>query len=303
MPGKLFYCDDEKDLVTELVRKYKCSIENKKSDTVSLTRKLKAWEALTAEFNSAENVRPRTVAQLRKLWDNMKQRWKKEKAKQIRDAMATGGGPPPEPMDDRLLQIEAAVPHLSERVNNPYYSDRPPSTQPGDRVADIIARMTQSNAEDSDDDRTLELSSTDYAYMDSANARSPLPADPTEGSSEPVQATQQASQPTQCTETQSASSQETVVSRRALLQQTLSTELDSRLQVLQDEKCRRATEHKARKRMMEEEHGWKRQQYADEEKKRSYLHRMQLRLLRAKLKVSSMKAEVLAKQLAGDEAN
>lgn len=61
MPGKLFYCDDEKDLVTELVRKYKCSIENKNSDTVSLTRKLKAWEALIAEFNSAENVRPRTV--------------------------------------------------------------------------------------------------------------------------------------------------------------------------------------------------------------------------------------------------
>lgn len=90
MPGKLFYCDDEKDLVTELVRKYKCSIENKKCDTVSLTRKLKAWEALIAEFNSAENVQPRTVTQLWKLWDNMKQRWKKEKAKQIRDAMATG---------------------------------------------------------------------------------------------------------------------------------------------------------------------------------------------------------------------
>ncbi|KAH7959484.1 hypothetical protein HPB49_011400 [Dermacentor silvarum] len=73
MPGKLFDRDVEKDLVTELVRKYKCSIENKKSDTVSRTRKLKSWEALTAEFNSTENVRPRTVAQLRKLWDNMKQ--------------------------------------------------------------------------------------------------------------------------------------------------------------------------------------------------------------------------------------
>lgn len=90
MPGKLFYSDEEKDLVTELVRKYKFSIENKKSDTVSLSRKMKAWDALTAEFNSAENVRPRTVSQLRKLWDNLKQRWKKEKAKQIRDAMATG---------------------------------------------------------------------------------------------------------------------------------------------------------------------------------------------------------------------
>ncbi|XP_070377275.1 myb/SANT-like DNA-binding domain-containing protein 3 isoform X1 [Dermacentor albipictus] len=300
MPGKLFYSDEEKDLVTELVRKYKFSIENKKSDTVSLSRKMKAWDALTAEFNSAENVRPRTVAQLRKLWDNLKQRWKKEKAKQIRNAMATGGGPPPEPVDERLSQIEAAVPHLSERVKNPYDSDRPPSTQPADSVADIIAGMTQSNPEDSDDDRTLELSSTEYLYVDSANARSPLPADPTDASSEPAQCRQQASQHTQCATTQSAS-QETAVSRRALLQQTLSTELESRLQALQDERCQRATEHKARMRMMEEEHGWKRLQYADEEKK-NFLHRMQLRLLRAKLKVSSMRAEVLAKQLAGDEA-
>ncbi|XP_075538489.1 uncharacterized protein LOC142572918 isoform X2 [Dermacentor variabilis] len=114
-------------------------------------------------------------------------------------------------------------------------------------------------------DRTLELSSTDYLYMDSANARSPLPADPTEDSSEPVQCTQQASQQTECTASQLAS-QETVISRRALLQQTASTELESRLQALQDERCQRATEHKARMRMMEEEHGWKGLQYADEKK-------------------------------------
>ncbi|XP_070385314.1 uncharacterized protein [Dermacentor albipictus] len=142
--------------------------------------------------------------------------------KQIRDAMATGGGPPPKPVDERLSQIEAAVPHLSERVKNAYDGDRPPSTQPADSVADIIAGMTQSNPEDSDDDRTLELSSTEYLYVDYANATSPLPADPTETSSESAQCRQQASQQTQCTTTQSAS-QETAVSRRALLQQTLST--------------------------------------------------------------------------------
>ncbi|KAH7974974.1 hypothetical protein HPB49_022310 [Dermacentor silvarum] len=155
MPGKLFYSDDKKDLVKELVRKYKCSIENEKSDTLSLTRKSKAWEALTAELNSAENVRPRTVAQLRKLWDNLQQRWRKEKAKQIRDVMATvsiaGGGLPLEPMDERLSQIEAAVAHLWERVDKTYDNDRPLSTEPGDRMADIIARMIQSNPENSDD--------------------------------------------------------------------------------------------------------------------------------------------------------
>ncbi|KAH6936122.1 hypothetical protein HPB50_013498 [Hyalomma asiaticum] len=151
MPGKQFFSDDEKELLTELVQKYKSSIENKKSDAVPLTRKTKAWESLASDFNSTENVRPRTVDQLRKLWDNLKQRWKKEKAKQIRDSMATGGGPPPAPMDEVLSQIEAAIPHLSERVNNPYDSDRPLPSSVDERVDEIVSRMTQSNAEDSDE--------------------------------------------------------------------------------------------------------------------------------------------------------
>lgn len=90
MPGKQFFTDEEKESLTQLVRRYRSSVENKKSDAVSLTQKTKAWNDLCADYNSGENVRPRTVGQLRKLWDNMKQKWKKEKAKQIRDAMATG---------------------------------------------------------------------------------------------------------------------------------------------------------------------------------------------------------------------
>ncbi|KAH6933472.1 hypothetical protein HPB50_015420 [Hyalomma asiaticum] len=70
-------------------------------------------------------VCPRDVKQLKKLWDNMKQRWKQEKAKQIRDVLTPGGGPPPPPMDERLAQIEAIVPHLTTRVTNPFDSDRP----------------------------------------------------------------------------------------------------------------------------------------------------------------------------------
>ncbi|KAH7982037.1 hypothetical protein HPB52_002686 [Rhipicephalus sanguineus] len=213
-----------------------------------------------------------------------------------------GGGPPSEPMDEKLSQIEAAVPHLSERVNNPYDSDRQLPSPPGDRVDDIITRMTQNNAEDSDDDRTIELSGTDW-HTDTVNPTSPLPAGLTEGSSESTQATtnsqQRTSQQTRGTTTETG--HETVASRRALLQQTLSTELDSRLQVLQEERLQRLAEHNVRMKMMEEEHNWKRLQYADEEKKRRSQHRMKLRVLKAKLKVFSMRVDVLAKQLAGHE--
>ncbi|XP_065304485.2 myb/SANT-like DNA-binding domain-containing protein 3 [Dermacentor albipictus] len=125
MPGKTYFTEEEKDLVQDLINKYKDVIENKRTDAVSLTAKAKAWEKLCAEYNSRPFVRARDVKQLKKLWDNLKQRWKREKAKQIRDVMATGGGPPPQPIDDRLAQVEAVVPHLTTRVPNPFDSDRP----------------------------------------------------------------------------------------------------------------------------------------------------------------------------------
>lgn len=68
----------------------------------------------------------------------------------VQEVSNAGGGPPSEPMDEKLSQIEAAVPHLSERVNNPYDSDRQLPSPQGDRVEDIITRMTENNAEDSD---------------------------------------------------------------------------------------------------------------------------------------------------------
>lgn len=37
MPGKQFFIEDEKDIMTKLVQKYKALIENKKLDTISQT--------------------------------------------------------------------------------------------------------------------------------------------------------------------------------------------------------------------------------------------------------------------------
>lgn len=90
MPGKAYFLDEEKDLLTELVAKYKNVVENKKTDAMSLHAKSRAWERLCVEYNSMPSVRPREVKQLKKLWDNLKQKWKKEKARQAREVMATG---------------------------------------------------------------------------------------------------------------------------------------------------------------------------------------------------------------------
>ncbi|KAL1479878.1 hypothetical protein MTO96_051515 [Rhipicephalus appendiculatus] len=162
--------------------------------------------------------------------------------------------------------------------------------------------MTQNNAEDSDDDRTIELNSSDLP-TDTPKPISAGPADRNEGSSEPAQPTITSQQRTslQTRGTTTDTGQETAASRRALLQQTLSTELDSRLQALQEERLQKLAEHKVRMRLMEEEHKWKRLQYSDEERKRRAVHRMKLRVLKAKLKVFTMRADVLDKQLAGND--
>ncbi|KAL3215114.1 hypothetical protein MRX96_034237 [Rhipicephalus microplus] len=89
MPAKTPFSEDEKDLVQDLVLNYKAVIQNKRTDAISLNAKAKAWEKLCTDFNSRPFVRPRDVKQLKKLWDNLKQRWKREKAKQIRDVPTT----------------------------------------------------------------------------------------------------------------------------------------------------------------------------------------------------------------------
>ncbi|KAL1484420.1 hypothetical protein MTO96_011293 [Rhipicephalus appendiculatus] len=96
----------------------------------------------------------------------MKQRWKREKAKQIRDVLTTGGSPPPPPMDERLAQIEAIVPHLTTRVTNPFDSDRPLATPAAQSMSEILNGMICENRPaDSDEDRTEELGQTDTAAM------------------------------------------------------------------------------------------------------------------------------------------
>ncbi|KAK8771869.1 hypothetical protein V5799_024886 [Amblyomma americanum] len=89
------------------------------------------------------NVRPREAKQLKKLWDNMKQKAKKELARLSRGVMGTGGGPPPKPVDERLSQIEAIVPHITTTAPNAFESDRPRASAD---VKNISASIVQGDA-------------------------------------------------------------------------------------------------------------------------------------------------------------
>ncbi|XP_075727055.1 uncharacterized protein LOC142768794 [Rhipicephalus microplus] len=264
MPAKTPFSEDEKDLVQDLVLKYKAVIENKRTDAMSINAKTKAWEKLCTDFNCRPFVRPRDVKQLKKLWDNMKQRWKREKAKQIRDVLTTGGGPPPPPMDERLAQIEGIVPHLTTRVPNHFDSDQPLATPAAQSASEILNGLICENGPaDSDEDQTEELSQTDRAAMQSMLQSSHTPSVVGEDSlclDDPKvdadMSQEEGTKPGAQSEAPTAGSSVRNVrgGRLSLLQHTLDVELEAHLDAIKADKKHKEIEHNQRMECMREEH-------------------------------------------------
>ncbi|XP_075744346.1 uncharacterized protein LOC142803128 [Rhipicephalus microplus] len=72
-----------------------------------------------------------TVAQLHKLLDNEKSKWKKKQSEEKRNLYATGGGPATcRPMIPSLALVGAAASHMGTRLQNPYDSDGVHLNQP-----------------------------------------------------------------------------------------------------------------------------------------------------------------------------
>ncbi|KAH7984736.1 hypothetical protein HPB52_023694 [Rhipicephalus sanguineus] len=64
---RFVYTAEERELLRNLVMRYRSVIENKRTDNVSKRAKDIAWEELTDEYNSQRGIRRVTVSQLRKL--------------------------------------------------------------------------------------------------------------------------------------------------------------------------------------------------------------------------------------------
>ncbi|XP_077519861.1 uncharacterized protein LOC144129614 [Amblyomma americanum] len=66
-----------------------------------------------------------TKKQLKKCWDNLKEKSRKEKAADSREVFRTGGGSPQRSeMTDELQRLGAVASHMNVRVGNCYDSDR-----------------------------------------------------------------------------------------------------------------------------------------------------------------------------------
>ncbi|KAL3221994.1 hypothetical protein MRX96_029040, partial [Rhipicephalus microplus] len=86
---RFVFTREERELLVNLVTRHRAVIENKRTDALTKRAKDSAWEKLTSEYNSQPGIRRVTVAQLRKLWDNEKSKWKKKQSEEKRNLYAT----------------------------------------------------------------------------------------------------------------------------------------------------------------------------------------------------------------------
>jgi hypothetical protein len=113
----------EKSLLTELVRKHKDLLENKKNDYKTIQQKNNTWEALSEQFNSQSGVTKRDSKQLKKCWENVKARAKKQLAKEKREVKLTGGGPSTTKQDDEAAAVASIIPAQIDSLSNMFDDD------------------------------------------------------------------------------------------------------------------------------------------------------------------------------------
>ncbi|XP_072752400.1 uncharacterized protein [Anoplolepis gracilipes] len=115
------YTERERMLLAQLVSEEK-AIENKKTGASDLKDKVDAWERITKKFDN-EGCTPRSSKQLKKCWDNMKQRKRKLNTTMRHERLMTGGGPPSvQPNDPVMAFMDATNANLDVEIDCPFDS-------------------------------------------------------------------------------------------------------------------------------------------------------------------------------------
>ena len=103
---------------------YGLTIEDKKTDNVTVRKKELAWVELCTMFNGSAGVKyKRDVASLKACWKNLKAKAKKDASAERRETFLTGGGPPPGTMDPLSQKIIDMMPQQIKPLANVYDDD------------------------------------------------------------------------------------------------------------------------------------------------------------------------------------
>ncbi|KAL1488996.1 hypothetical protein ABEB36_014775 [Hypothenemus hampei] len=143
---------DEKNLLIFLIDQNKHFIENKKTDANTNRAKAEIWSKITTAFNSRFSAR--TEKQLKKLWDNMKNKTRKIDTEHKKEMLKTGGGPPIQQYDDSISErVRSIVPTINFEIQNVFDSNYLPQEE----NSDPIIASTSSKYKDSDNSSTITI--------------------------------------------------------------------------------------------------------------------------------------------------
>lgn len=82
----------EKEILLNLVDKYRFIIENKETNGLINKRKKGAWENVAQEYNATQTSGVRAAVQLKTLYEHMKKTARKNRADEKVQLYKTGGG-------------------------------------------------------------------------------------------------------------------------------------------------------------------------------------------------------------------
>ncbi|CAN8014713.1 unnamed protein product, partial [Ixodes persulcatus] len=262
-PKKVFFSENEKFLLAELVPRYPV-IENRCTNKSPTEARAKAWELLTIEYNSNHGVRARDSKQLKKCWNNLKTKWKKEVSADNRDRIATGGGPPGAGLS-QLPCLWGFTPHMARRLVNGSDSDGRHAGQAVFSVADILEPMVVQRA---DEELSLEGFSDSamgepesQVFVVPSGGAAPIAGVPLAAT---VHLTAAAPSSAGASDRQGSPRREAptrVVGRFGVLERTLGAEKDVRLGHLTRDQERKDEEHDLRLTILKAEHEMRRKEH------------------------------------------
>ncbi|KAH8026445.1 hypothetical protein HPB51_020555 [Rhipicephalus microplus] len=122
---RFVFSREERELLVNLATRHKAVIENKRTDALTERAKDSVWEKLTSEYNSQPGIRRVTLAQLRKLWDTEKSKWKKKQSEEKRNLYATVVAPG----NDESRTVAAAPEENGKNLAGAGERQRPKSTR------------------------------------------------------------------------------------------------------------------------------------------------------------------------------
>ncbi|KAJ8942750.1 hypothetical protein NQ314_009960 [Rhamnusium bicolor] len=153
----------EKEMVFELISKYKHIVENKKTDAVTNEEKRKTWTQIAAEFNSmCPAMHYRSAESISKLWKNSKKIARQQAGQERQERIKTGGGSADIIKKDE--NYDSIISILNEKtvfgLTNPFDADKNIKSETSENQA-----MSETN----DDEEIIELVIEDSDLHENCN--------------------------------------------------------------------------------------------------------------------------------------